>query len=211
MVGFNLGSDEPREVRLGSAPVREVYLGAELLWPTDVWDFHDDFERSTIGPAWTGSGGLIEDGALKKNTSAGNTAYWTVQQFDGDDFVVEALLGPVADSVQAGSVIWGTPEEYVFVEFSKSGNNIVGDYNGSVWTRRADLPAQQWDEGDVIRVERTGTTVRAFRNDTLLATATSTLGRGAGKRRMALGVRMALNFFIRWYGPTFDEVRVRAN
>lgn len=211
MVGFNLGSDEPREVRLGGTPVREVYLGAELLWPTAQWDFHDDFERASIGSAWTGSGGVIENGALKKNTTAGNTTYWTVQQFGGDDFVVEALLGPVADSVQAGSISWGAPDDYIFVEFSKSGNNIIGDYNGSVWATRASLPAQQWAAGDVIRVERTGTTVRVLRNGTLLATATSTLGRGEGKRRMALGVRMALNFFVRWYGPTFDEVRVRAN
>lgn len=211
MVGFNLGSDEPREAFVGADPVREVYLGADLLWPTDVWDFHDDFERTSIGSAWTGSGGVIDNGALKKNTTAGNTTYWTVQQFDGDDFVVEALLGPVQDSQQAGSILWGTSNDYVFVEFSKSGNNLIGDYNGSVWSTRATLPARQWDAGDVIRVERTGTTVRAFRNGALLATGTSSLGRGAGKRRMALGVRMALNFFIRWYGPTFDEVRVRAN
>ena len=201
-------------IYVGGQPVAEVYRGADLVWSAQSWDFFDDFERSTIGSAWQGSGGLIDGTApnrhLKKNTSAGNTAYWTVQQFDGDDFVVEALLGPVQDAQQAGSIVWGSPTDYVFVEFSKSGNNIIGDYNGSVWTTRASLPAQQWDAGDVIRVERTGTTVRAFRNGTLLATGTSTLGRGAGKRRMALGVRMALNFFIRWYGPTFDEVRVRA-
>lgn len=215
MVGFNIGSEEPQEVRLGGTPVREVYLGSELLWPTEQWDFFDDFERSTVGSAWQGSGGVIAGTApnrhLKKNTSAGSTSYWTSQQFDGDDFVAEALLGPVQDAQQAGSILWGNPQEYLYVEFSKTANNLIGDYNGSVWTRRADLPAQSWGEGDVIRVERTGTTVRVSRNGTLLATATSTLARGVGKRRFGLSVRMDLNFFVRWYGPTFDEVRARTS
>ena len=207
------GGNKVGALHVGSRPMGAVYAGSRKVWESVSWDFVDDFERSSIGAAWQGSGGVIAGTApnrhLKKNTSAGSTDYWTAQQFGGDDFVVEALLGPVQDSQQAGSIIWGTSNEYVFVEFSKSGNNVVGDYNGSVWATRATLPAQQWDAGDVIRVERTGTTVRAFRNGTLLATGTSSLGRGAGKRRMALGVRMALNFFIRWYGPTFDEVRVR--
>ena len=209
-MSINAGS-----IYAGNKPIKEVYAGSSKVWSRESWDFFDDFERSSIGSDWQGSGGLIDGAApnrhLKKNTSAGNTTYWTTRQFDGDDFVVEALLGPVQDAQQVGSILWGNPNEYVFVEFSKSGNNIIGDYNGSAWTTRATLPAQQWAEGDIIRVERTGTTVRAFRNGAPLATGTSTLGRGAGNRRMALGVRMALNFFIRWYGPTFDEVRVRAN
>ena len=198
---------------VGSQPVAEVYRGADLVWSAQSWDFFDDFERSTIGSAWQGSGGLIAGTApnrhLKKNTSAGGATYWTAHEFDGDDMVVEALLGPVQDAQQRASILLGGPNSHVYVEFSRTGNNMIGDYNGSTWTSRADLPAQSWGEGDVIRVERVGGNVSVYRNGTRLVGAITQEGRGAGRRRLGLSVHMALNFFVRWYGPTFDEVRVR--
>ena len=213
-MSLNVGGSPVSNVYLGDSQVSGIYLGSQEIWTSRYWDFEDDFERSSIGSAWQGSGAVIAGTApnrhLKKNNTAGSADYWSVQQFGGDDFVIEALIGPVLDSQQAGSISWGTTNEYIFIEFSKTKSNIIGDYNGRAWNTRASLPQQQWAEGDVIRVERTGTTVSVFRNGSLLASATSTLARGVGKRRLALSVRMDKNFLLSWYGPTFDEVRVRA-
>lgn len=211
MVGFNLGSDEPREVRLGSAPVREVYLGAELLWPTDVWDFQDDFERSTIGSAWTGSGGLIEDGALKKNTTAGTARYMINRRFDSDDLTVEVVIGTTDDRVQAGVILIGDPPDgdFVALSFSKERFHAFGFDGG--WPGYGELPLQPLADGDKITLTREGTQFTVLYNDNQIGTFTSALARGANYRRVGVEVKMALNFFIRWYGPTFDEVRVRAN
>lgn len=213
-MSLNIGGKPVSNVYLGDSQVSGIYLGSKEIWTSRFWDFEDDFERSSIGSAWQGSGGVIAGTApnrhLKKNNTAGSTAYWTAQQFGGDDFVIEALIGPVLDSQQAASIMWGTPNEYLYVEFSKTRNNIIGDYDGWAWNTRANLPQQSWTEGDTIRVERTGTTVNVFRNGSLLATATSSLARGVGKRRAALSVRMDKNYLLSWYGPTFDEVRVRA-
>lgn len=213
-MSLNIGGDPVSNVYLGDSQVSGIYLGSKEIWTSRFWDFEDDFERSSIGSAWQGSGGVIAGTApnrhLKKNNSVGSTNYWTVQQFGGDDFVVEALLGPVLDSQQAASIMWGTTNEYVYVEFSKTRSNIIGDYDGWAWNTRASLPQQSWTEGDIIRVERTGNVVNVFRNGSLLASAISNVARGVGKRRLALSVRMDKNYLLSWYGPTYDEVRVRA-
>lgn len=213
-MGIHIGGQGIGSIFVGGQPVAEVYRGADLVWSAQSWDLFDDFERSTIGSAWQGSGGLIDGTApnrhLKKNTSAGGAMYWTTHEFDGDDMVVEALLGPVQDAQQRASIILGAPNSHVYVEFSRTGNNMIGDYNGSTWTSRANLPAQSWGEGDVIRVERVDSSVSVYRNGTRLTGAITQEGRGAGRRRIALSVHMALNFFVRWYGPTFNEVRARA-
>lgn len=213
-MSLNIGGDPISNVYLGGSQVSGIYLGSKEIWTSRFWDFEDDFERSSIGSAWQGSGGLIAGTApnrhLKKNNTAGSADYWSVQQFDGDDFVIEVTLGPVLDSQQPASILWGTTNEYVYVEFSKSGPNLIGDYDGRAWNTRASLPQQSWTEGDILRVERTGNVVIVFRNGSLLASAISNFARGVGKRRAGLSVRMDKNFLLSWYGPTYDEVRVRA-
>lgn len=209
-----LGGTEISEIYIGTERPAAIYVGTEKIWPTDTepapsWDFFDDFNRSAIGSAWTGSGGLIAAGVLKKNTSAGSADYWTVQQFSSDDLTVRATLGPVDDVQQQGSIILGSPARYVYTEFSKSGGQI-GDYDGSRWTKRTDVPAQAWAAGDVIEVRRRGTAITVLRNGTQIASASSSVGIGATHRRVALSVRMAENFFVKWYGPTFDDVGILA-
>lgn len=213
-MSLNIGGSPVSNVYLGDSQVSGIYLGSQEIWTSRYWDFEDDFERSSIGSAWEGSGGVIAGSApnrhLKKDASNGSSDYWTVQPFSGDNFVVEALLGPVQSSDQAGSIIWGNFNEYVFVEFSKSRNNVISDYDGRVWTARATFPNQAWDEGDVVRVERTGNVVSVYRNGSLLASAISNLARGAGKRRLGISVRKHSDIWRSYYGPTYDEVRARA-
>jgi hypothetical protein len=186
--------------------IRRVTLDGVQIWPS--WAFFDDFERSTIGANWQGSGALIELGRLKKNTTNGSADYWTSQQFAGDDLYVRTVLGPIQDAQQRASIILGSPSTYVFVEFSKTGG-IIGDYDGWTWTTRATIPSLALATGDVIEVSRVGTTVTLKHNGATVATATSTQGRGVGNRRVGLSVRRDSNFFGTFYGPTFDEVGVR--
>lgn len=206
------------DIYIGTERPAAIYVGTEQIWPTDTepapsWDFFDDFERTSIGSAWTGSGGLIAGTApnrhLKKNTSAGSADYWTVQQFSSDDLTVRATLGPVDDLQQRASVILGSPAQYVYIEFSKSGGQI-GDYNGTSWTQRASVPVLSWAAGDVIEVRRRGTTISVLRNGTQIASGSSSIAIGSAYRRVALSVRMAVNLFVNWYGPTFDDVGIRA-
>lgn len=186
--------------------IRRVTLDGVQIWPS--WAFFDDFERSTIGTAWTGSGALIEAGYLKKDNTNGSADYWTSQQFVGDDLYVRTVLGPIRDSQQRAVILLGSTGTSVYVEFSKRGG-VLGDYDGRARTTRATIPSLALATGDVMEVSRVGTTVTLKRNGATVTTATSTQGRGAGNRRVGLSVRRDSNIFGKYYGPTFDEVGVR--
>lgn len=209
-----LGGIEISDIYLGTERPSAIYVGTEKVWPADTepapsWDFFDDFNRASIGSSWTGSGALIEAGALKKNSTAGSADYWTAQQFSSDDLTVRATLGEVQDRQQAASILIGSPSQYAYIEFGKSGG-AIGDYDGTRWNSRATVPAQAWTAGDVIEVRRRGTAITVLRNGTVIASASSSQGIGPAHRRVALSVRMARNLFINWYGPTIDSVGIRA-
>lgn len=203
-------------VYIGATPVTAVYQGTVKIWPPDTtnppdpvptYKFYDDFNRTTIGPDWTGSGGLIDAGALKKNNTNGSADYWTARTFDTDDLDVTAVLGPVTDPAQLAWIMLGSPSAYVYVEFSRN-VGVIGDYNGTSWVARSNFGAIPWTTGDTIRVTRSGSTVTVYRNGAVVATGVSSVARGTAYRRVGLSVRRASNFFGTYYGPTFDSVGV---
>lgn len=200
-------------VNAGGYPIASIYAGSQLVWSAETWDFHDDFERSSIGSAWTGSGGVIAGSApnryLRKNTTAGSADYWTAQQFTSDDIEVLAKIGVVGDVSQLAAVVYGNSNQYVSIEFSQSAMRAV-TYNGSTWSTVYTFVSQYWDQGDTLRIRRTGNVFQVWRNGTLLGSFSTSIARGVTYRRVALNVRMAVNIFS-WYGPGFDDVRIRAN
>lgn len=209
---IHYGRTEIPDVYLGAQRLAGVYVGSTSVWSTMQWLFYDDFERTTLGSDWVSTGGaVLTNGQLKKNTTAGSSDNWTAQTFPGDDLWVRATLGEVTDPVQVSSVSLGSPSQYVYVEFSTNGGQI-GDYNGSVWTRRTNVPALAWAAGDRIDVVRAGTSVGVYRNLSLVAQASSSVALGAAYRRVNLSVRVHVQSgFLRYYSPTFDDVRIRVN
>lgn len=205
------GNKRVDRVFSGDRAISRVYSGSRLVWESQSWDFFDDFERSTIGSAWSGSGGLIANGALKKNTTAGTARYMINQRFDSDDITVEVVIGTTADRAQPAVILIGDPPDghFVALSFSKDRFNAFGFDGG--WLGYGDFPLQPLDDGDKITLSRTGTQFRVLYNDTQIGTFTSALARGASYRRVGVEVKMALNFFIQWYGPTIDAIRVRAD
>lgn len=209
------GSTPVAGVYLGDRPVSAVYRGSSKIWPPDTpgeptpptYAFYDDFERATIGSDWQGSGGVIDNGALKKSTTAGNADYWTTRQFDTDDLDVTVTLGPIGDRQQPISVLLGSSAQYIYVEFSQS-SGVLGAYDGSTWNILHDYGAISWAEGDTLRVIRSGTTVTMYRNGAEVSTVTTSVALGTAFRRVGLTVRMAENFFTKWYGPTVDAIGV---
>lgn len=212
------GGGNVSKIYIGATEVKSVYAGSTLVWTgEEPWDFVDDFERSTIGTDWTGSGGLIAGTApnrhLKKNSSAGSSDYWTVRQFDTDDIEVRTVLGPVDSGDIRAAIIIGNPSgQYVYVEFQANGGTL-SYYNGSQWVQFSPVSAKPggYTQGDVVVLKRTGTLVEFIVNGTVLASGATTVGRGPGSRRVALSVRSLTQLFIPRYGPTYDEVRIRAN
>ena len=197
-------------VYAGSHPIASVYVGSSPVWSAQSWDFVDLFERSTIGSAWSGSGGLIENGALKKNTTAGTGRYIINQRFDSDDITVEVVIGTTQDRAQPAVILIGDPPDghFVALQFSKDRFHAFGFDGG--WPSYGDFPAQPLDDGDKVTLSRKGTQFKVLYNDTQIGTFTSALARGASYRRVGIEVKMDMNFFIRWYGPTIDAMRVRA-
>lgn len=210
-MSIHIGGADIGAVYVGGQPVAEVYRGADLVWSAQSWDFFDDFERSTIGSAWQGSGGVIVDGALKKNTSAGTARYMISQRFDSDDLTVEVVIGTTQDRVQPAVILIGDlPDgDFVALSFSKDRFHAFGFDGG--WPGYGDFPLQPLADGDKITLSRTGTQFTVLYNGTQIGTFTSALARGAGYRRVGVEVKMALNFFIQWYGPTIDAISVRAD
>ena len=204
------GNKRVGRVFSGDRAISRVYSGSRLVWESQSWDFFDDFERSTIGSAWSGSGGLIEDGALKKNTTAGTARYMINQRFDSDDITVEVVIGTTQDRAQPAVILIGDPDgHFVAFQFSKDRFHAFGFDGG--WPGYGDFPTQPLDDGDKVTLSRKGTQFKILYNDTQIGTFTSALARGASYRRVGVEVKMALNFFIRWYGPTIDAIRVRAD
>lgn len=207
-----LGGTEISEIYIGTERPSAIYVGTEKIWPTDTepapsWDFFDDFNRTAIGSAWTGSGGLIDNGALKKNSSSGSADYWTAQQFSSDDFTIETVLGPVTDPQQKAAILIGSSAQNIYVEFSQR-TGIIGAYNGSSWSTLNNFGAIAWAEGDVIRVERIGSAIRLYRNSSLIASATSSVALGAAHRRVGLSVKADRVIIVTFYGPTFDSIGI---
>lgn len=204
------GSHPIKGVYAGSHPIKEVYAGSRLVWAAKTWDWIDDFERASIGTAWTGSGALITGTApnryLRKNTAAGSADLWTAQQFSTDDIEVEAVLGPVPDAQQRAAIMLGSSAQNIYVEFGQQ-FGIIGDYNGSAWTTRTTFGGRTWAQGDIINVRRSFNTITVSRNGSEIATATSTVAKGTNFRRVALSVKMAVNIFA-FYGPGFDTVKI---
>lgn len=213
-----IGPDEVSAVYVGDTLASAVYVGDVKIWPTgappvESWDFVDDFERTTIGSAWTGSGAIIAGTApnrhLKKNSTAGSSDYWTTEQFASDDLEAEGLIGPIADLNQPAAIIFGSTSRYVAVEFSLAGTKAI-HYDGQGWPLLRDFGVIGWAEGDLIRLKRSGSTFTLYRNGSSLGTFTSSEGIGSAYRRVGLNVRMARNI-ITWYGPTWDRISIRAN
>ena len=215
-----IGNQEISGIYVGGSLASAVYVGDLKVWPTgveppaEVFDWVDDFERSSIGSDWTGSGGVIAGTApnrhLKKSASTGSADYWTTQQFSSDDLIVETVLGPVTDAQQKAAIMLGSTAQNIYVEFSQQ-TGIIGAYNGTSWTTLNNFGAISWAEGDVIRVERIGTAIRLYRNSALIASATSSVARGTAHRRVALSVKANTVFVVTFYGPTFDKVSIRAD
>lgn len=205
-----LGDQPPSAIYLGVQPVSAIYLGDQKIWPTStpdpVYTFYDDFNRTTIGAAWTGAGAVIVNGELKKNATNGSADYYTATQFATDDLDVTAVVGTVTDPAQRASILLGSPAQYIYAEVSANGG-IIGDYNGSVWTTRANVPAGL-ASGDTLRLRRQGTTVTLSRNGTTIATATSSVALGPSFRRVGLSVRRDSNVLGTYYGPTWTSVGV---
>lgn len=213
-----IGPDEVSAVYIGGALASAVYVGDVKIWPTgappgESWDFVDDFERTSIGSAWSGSGGVIAGTApnrhLKKSSSAGSADYWTTTQFASDDLEAEGLIGPIGDPQGVAAIIFGSSSRYVAVEFSAVGTKAF-HYDGQGWPLLRDYGAIGWTEGDLIRLKRSGSTFTLYRNGSSLGTFTSSEGMGPTHRRVALNVRMQVTI-IPWYGPTWDRISIRAN
>ena len=198
-------------IQVGQTPVKEVWAGDQLVYQLQQWTFADDFNRSTIGSAWTGSGGVIENGALKKNTTAGTARYTINQTFSTDDLTVEVTIGTTADRVQSGTIIMGDPDgDFVALTFSKERFHAFGFDRGG-WPSYGDFPTQPLDDGDKITLSRSGTWFTVSYNGNVVGTFSTGLARGPNFRKVAVEVKMAVNFFVRWYGPTLDAVKVREN
>lgn len=188
--------------------LQEVWYNQEMIWPTEVWYFYDDFNRSTLGSNWSpASGAIIVDGELKKNTSNGSSDNWTAQSFPTDDLRVVTTLGTVTDANQRSSIVIGSPSQYVFCEFSVNGG-ILGDYDGSAWNTRATIPSLVLSRGTTIEVRRSGTTVQFLHNGNIAAAGNSSYGRGTAHRKVNISVRKASDWRSNYYSPTIDDVKI---
>lgn len=197
--------------------VSSNYIGIESIWEGtsngynliwEPWYFTDDFERTSLGPNWVSTGGsVISVGALRKSNSNGSSDNWTARSFPTDDLHVETTLGIINDPNQRSAISLGSPNEYVFAEFSMNGG-IIGDYDGRVWNTRSTIPNLPLMRGDTITLRRWGTSISLLYNGIIRATATSSLGRGAAHRRVNLSVRRDSNFFGTYYSPEFDDVKI---
>lgn len=180
--------------------------GYNLIW--QPWYFKDDFNRTTIGPDWDSDGkSMISGGALQKNTSNGSSDNWTARSFPTDDLLVETTIATANDANQRSAISLGGPNRYVFCEFSKNGG-VIGDYDGTSWNNRANIPSLPIGPTDVIVVRRWGTSISFLYNGTVRATATSTQGRGPEYRRVNLSVRRDSNIFGTYYSPSFTDVKI---
>lgn len=215
---INAGGLNVSKIYAGAVEVKEVYVGSSLVWSGERWDFVDDFERASVGTIdWSGSGGLIEGSSpnryLKKNTATGSADYWTTKWFSTENIEVRTVLGPVdSGDVRAAIMIGNPTSTYVYVEFQASGGTL-SHYTGAAWQQFAPVSAKPggYTAGDVVVLKRTGTLVEFIVNGTVLGSGNSTWGRGLGARQVALSVRASNVFFVNRYGPTFDEVKIRAN
>lgn len=211
-----LGGTEISDIYIGTERPSAIYVGTDKIWPTDTepapsWDFFDDFERTSLGPDWIGTGALITAGTLRKNTSAGSSRNWLDRTFDSDDIEIEVTIGTTMDNVQLGIMMIGsgiTNDDYVMLEFSKQ-TMRVRTWTG-VFTTVATLPTQSLNDGAVINMKRSGNNFTVTYDGSIIGTFTSAVALGAAYRRVALTVNMANNFFVNWYGPTFDSVGVAA-
>lgn len=214
-----VGGQPPLAVYLGGSPVTAIYRGNSLIWPPDtgpdptpVWDFYDDFERATLGTNWVGTGAVIYQGTLRKSTTQGNARVWINQTFDSDDIEVEVTIGTTMDAVQLGEILIGSGvanDDYVRLLFSK--NSLRADQWTGSFTTIETFSSQPLDDGDVINLRRIGQDFTVTYNGTVVGTFSSSVAMGADYRRVALAVNMDNNFFVNWFGPTFDDVAVLAH
>lgn len=214
-----VGDQEPQAIYLGGSLVSEIYKGDEKIWPIwsdpdpqPEWDFFDDFERASLGADWVGTGAVIHEGTLRKSTSSGTSRNWTNRTFDSDDIEVEVTIGTTMDNQQLGIILIGSGvanDDYVMLEFSKQ-TMRVRTWTG-VFSNVATLPTQTLSDGAVINLRRRGNDFTVTYDGGVIGTFTSAVALGADYRRVALTVNMATNFFVNWYGPTFDDVGVLAH
>jgi len=215
-----MGSRPPNSIIVGNnpatgmpAPAREIWLGAEKVWPALTWEFEDDFERPNgpPGPKWSGSGGWINNGTLRKDGNPGEGRLWTVQQFSSDDLVVRAKLGPIDNGTIRAGIKLGNPtygSNWVGVDFSDTVLDIVG-YDGD-WPILASAPAEPWGAGDELELRREGETLTVYRNGDEVLQGQSPLAIGSSYRHVNLTVNMEEQGFlnIENHGPSFESVRV---
>lgn len=191
-------------------PIDSIWEGTEtgynLIW--DKWYFKDDFERTTLGPNWNpASGATIVSGELRKNSSNGSSDNWTAQSFPTDDLRVVTTLGTIHDANQRSSISIGSPNQYVYCEFSVNGG-AIGEYNGTAWKTLANVPSMALARNDTIELRRWGTLIYLIHNGSTRMTANSSQGIGPNYRRVNLSVRRDSNIFGTYWSPTYEEVKV---
>lgn len=179
----------------------------------------DDFERADLGTNWTvysGAVGIVDNRAIGVRSAGGTLlglglVAWTATMFGTDQFS-EAVLSPNIDA-QA--------QFQVFVRRRVSDRQRYGfhwNLSASRWELKRDggpaapvlatASGTPLAAGDVLRIEARGTTLRGFRNGTLVLTAEDSVLAGQGEPGMALNVRFVTRFPApfaeRWNGGSLD-------
>lgn len=207
-----LGATAPSAIYLGASPVSAIYLGDVKIWPVGTtgptYELYDDFERTSIGSAWTGSGAIISSGQLKKSRVTGSADLWSAVQLAADDLDVTVTIGDVTDAVQRASLLVGSSAAYIYFDFCHN-DWILGAYDGTTWTNLTTGGAIAWTKGDKLRLTRVGSLIVVYRNGVQLASVTSSVAIGAAYRRIGFTVRSWAGFFTpTYYGPLIDAVAV---
>lgn len=195
-MGFTVGSNSVSDLYVGSKAAK-MYVGSKRVWP--VWLVFDDFTGTALSSAWTGSGVILTEGMLKKDSTNGASDIWSVESFESDDVTVGITVGDVTSSTQAAAFLFGSPTNYVYFEFKKA-SWILGTYNGSVWSTLKS-GTTTINSNSPIQMVRSGTSVTVYLNGAQIATATTSIPSGPANRQMALTVRRGSSTS---YGPTID-------
>ncbi|WP_146743844.1 hypothetical protein [Corynebacterium heidelbergense] len=163
----------------------------------------DDFNRSSLGSGYSGSGiDTVNSAFVRVTAGSGRWTRWTTADVaQGDDWVAETVIYDLPDPVQESGIMIGSAESDCVAVMFCPNTLYLGYWKGNAFTELQRLDKPWLKAGSTVRMSRSGQLVTVDIDGSRAASGLIPAAwlQGSGTRKLFL----RLNMYRGWLGPSY--------